>query len=217
MHLQSKARIILNPYFHSVFLLWVSLAGSILAISTRIDIFKFINSHNTEATDRLFFLITYMGQPEVIIPTLIALMLLPQFRHKWYFFTGVACNISPLIIQQVLKKLFHHDRPFRMFSQDHDWIHFASYWTKLVGNNSFPSGHSQGAFSFFCFLSLLLPARYRMFGLLFGIFAVAVCYSRVYLAAHFFDDVFFGSIVGAVTTTLLFSLMNKYHPVTAEL
>ena len=52
--------------------------------------------------------------------------------------------------------------------------------------------------------------KYNKWGLLFFLLALSVCYSRLYLAAHFFDDVYAGSIVGAVTTTLIFSVMNKY-------
>jgi len=87
----------------------------------------------------------------------------------------------------------------------------------LTQNYKFPSnericvmGHSTGAFSFFCFLSLILTARYKAFGLLFFLLALSVCYSRMYLAAHFFDDVYAGSILGTTLTMLMFSIMNQY-------
>jgi membrane-associated phospholipid phosphatase len=38
-----------------------------------------------------------------------------------------------------------------------------------------------------------------------------VGYSRMYLAAHFFLDVYVGSILGTVFTTVIFAMMNKYR------
>jgi len=45
---------------------------------------------------------------------------------------------------------------------------------------------------------------------LFFIVALLVGYSRMYVAAHFFADVYVGSIVGVVITTLCYVLMTKY-------
>jgi membrane-associated phospholipid phosphatase len=88
-------------------------------------------------------------------------------------------------------------------------MHYRPEWPVLL-ERSFPSGHSEGAFSFLCFLSLLLPYRYNKLGILFFLLALTVCYSRIYLAAHFFEDVYAGSIIGTVATTLIFSFMVRY-------
>jgi membrane-associated phospholipid phosphatase len=69
--------------------------------------------------------------------------------------------------------------------------------------HSFPSGHTCAAFSLFTFLSLLASARYQPLGLLFFILAALVGYTRMYLAAHFFADVYAGSILGTIGTILL--------------
>ncbi len=179
------------------------------------QLFASVNMHYTPLADTLMYYITFMGQPEIIIPTLVGLMLLPQFRTKWYFLTAVAANITPLLMQQWIKRMFHAPRPLNYFNRA-NWIHYLPQWPELL-RDSFPSGHSQGAFSFFCFLSLLLPAKYKRFGSLFFVLAIMVCYSRLYLAAHFFKDVYFGSIIGATTTTLLFSVMQslKASPIVA--
>ncbi len=209
-----KFKLAYNPYFHIPFLLWV-VVGGILAYSfNKKELFAAVNTHYTPIADFLMYHITYMGQPEVIIPTLIALMFIPVFRTKWYFTAAVLGNITPLVMQQWLKRLFHSPRPLLYFNGD-PWIHYLHQWPELT-RNSFPSGHSQGAFSFFCFLTLLLPARYSKVGLLFFTLALMVCYSRLYLAAHFFEDVYTGSIIGATTTTLIFSLVSSYRPVKKE-
>ncbi len=191
-------------------LAWM-LSGAILLLTFgKQQLFMAVNSHYTAVGDHLMYWTTYVGQPEVIVPVLLLIALLPRFRNKWYLLTAIVCNISPLIVQQVMKQLFYHPRPLKFYSHA-EWIHFVKgYWPELTGNNSFPSGHSQGAFSFFCFLSLLLPAKYRKAGLLFFFMALSVCYSRMYLAAHFFEDIYTGGMIGAFTTTLLFSLMSQY-------
>jgi membrane-associated phospholipid phosphatase len=85
------------------------------------------------------------------------------------------------------------------------------HWPKLY-HNSFPSGHTTGAFCLFCFLSFLLPAGKKWIGLIFFEMAVAVGYSRIYVAAHFYTDVYAGSIIGTVTCVVMFAIMTYFKP-----
>lgn len=180
----------------------------LLLLFTKQELFYFVNSHNTPATDKLLYYATYMGQGEVIVPVLLLLMVIPKYRNLEYFSMAVIVSIIPFFIQQGLKSYFDHPRPLNYFNHA-AWIHFSPEWPELM-YKSFPSGHSEGAFSFFCFLSLLLQPRYARFGYVFFVLALFVCYSRMYLAAHFFADTYIGSIIGAVTTTIIFSLVTKY-------
>ncbi len=191
-------------------------SGAVLLLSfTKEQLFASVNTHYTVFGDTLMYYTTFLGQPEVIIPGLLSLLLIPSLRNGWYLITAICCNITPLLIQQWLKRIFHHPRPlsyFHWFDHKAEWLHYLPQWPELL-RNSFPSGHSQGSFSFFCFLTLLLPKQYQKAGLIFFVFAISVCYSRLYLAAHFFADVYTGSMIGAVTTTLIFSLLSRYRPV----
>ena len=206
--MRDKFRLKTNPYFHIGLLLWMMTGAILLALFDQRQLFSFFNSHYTTLGNYLMYGITFLGQPEVIVPVLLGLMLLvKQYRNWWFAITAIACNITPLLLQQMMKHFLYHPRPLKFYSHA-EWIHFEKgLWPELTGNNSFPSGHSQGAFSFFCFLSLLLPPRYRGLGFVFFCLALQVCYSRMYLAAHFFADVYTGSTIGALTTTLLFSIM----------
>ena len=214
--MRNKIRIAYNPCFHLPLLAWMVIGGILLLTFNKEVLFASINTHYSVPADYVMYYITWMGQPEVIIPTLIFLLLLiPSIRSGWFFLSAIVCNITPLGIQQLLKRYFHHPRPLNYFHwTEHKaaWIHYLPQWPELL-RNSFPSGHSQGAFSFFCFLSLLLPARYRWWGTVFFLCALMVCYSRMYLAAHFFADVYTGSLIGGITTTLLFSVMEMFKPV----
>lgn len=185
------------------------LAGGIALFNcSKHDLFYFINGRYSNAADVFMYYITWLGQAEVIIPALLLLMLIPALRNWWYFFTALACNIIPFLIQHFVKDWLNYPRPQLLYKEL--GMHYLPQWEKLW-HSSFPSGHSQGAFSFFCFLSLLLPQKYRALGLLFFLLAISVCYSRIYLAAHFFGDVYVGSMLGTVITSIVFMIMTKYR------
>ena len=183
--------------------------GVLLIIFSRRDLFYAINTNYSDTANEIMYYMTFLGQGEVIVPVLLFLFIFPKFRNWQYFFTALCCNLVPFLIQQGLKTLFDHPRPRRLYYYELERMHYLPQWPELL-ERSFPSGHSQGAFSFFCFLSLLLPSRYNKLGLLFFIMALTVCYSRIYLTAHFFEDVYVGSILGAGLTTIIYAVIDKY-------
>ncbi len=171
------------------------------------QLFFAINSRHTAIADFIMYYVTEMGEGFVITAVLVLLMVLPQFRTWWYFISASLCNLLPFFVQQSIKSYYDAPRPVNVFKHA-EWIHLSKDWPELL-YRSFPSGHSEGAFCFFCFLSLLMPPRHRALGLVLFMLAMAVCYSRVYLAAHFFADIYAGSIVGVVLCTFIYSVMAK--------
>ncbi len=196
-----------NPFFILPFLLWMIVGGFLLLNFTNKDLFCAVNSNHTELADKLMYLTTRMGEGWIIIAILLLLFAIPRFRSWWYFLSALLCNILPFFIQQSLKSYYDSPRPINYFKHA-PWIHLPSGCPELL-YRSYPSGHSEGAFCFFCFISLLLPPRYKAWGLLFFTLALAVAYSRVYLAAHFFADVYAGSILGTIGCVLVYSIMDQ--------
>jgi membrane-associated phospholipid phosphatase len=180
----------------------------LLLAFSRQQLFYTINTHYSAIGDAIMYYTTWLGEGQVIVAALLLLLVFPYFRNWWYFTTALLCNIIPFLVQQWLKILFDAPRP-RLLFYDRLWMHYSPDWPVLL-HNSFPSGHSEGAFSFFCFLSLILPDRYKKIGFLFFLLALSVCYSRVYLAAHFFEDIYAGSILGALMTMIIYSILYKY-------
>lgn len=203
-----KVKIPYNRYFLVPFLLWMLAGGVLLALLTKVQLFHAINTHHNNITDTLMYRATLMGQPEVIIPVMLLVMALPRYRNRWFILTACLCNITPLIIARLAKSYFDAPRPISYF-QHAPWIHVSPDWPVLL-QFSFPSGHSEGAFSFFCFLSLILQPDHKGYGLLFFLLALLVGYSRVYLAAHFFADVYAGSIIGTASCLAMYAFMDKY-------
>ena len=206
--MHKKWQISYNPWFFFPFLIWVVAGGVLQLFFTKEQLFFAINIHNTPLADVIMYYTTWLGEGWFIVILMLLLFAITRFRNLWFFITASLCSLIPLAIQQGLKEYFKAPRP-RSYFHDPSVMHFLSTWPSLI-NNSFPSGHSEGAFSFFCFASLLLPEKNRKVGLLFFLLAVSVCYSRIYLTAHFFADVYAGSIIGATVTTLVYSVMYLY-------
>ncbi len=172
-------------------------------------LFATINSHHTAAADSVFNAYTNLGDGMAVTFILLTLFGAPAFRNLWFAITAAACNVIPALVVQIIKLIVAAPRPLRYYGADSNWIHIADGWRKLEGHHSFPSGHTAGAFSLFCFLALLLPKRWAPLGGVFFFAALVVGYTRMYLAAHFYADVYAGSVVGTLTTLGIFALMRR--------
>jgi membrane-associated phospholipid phosphatase len=200
----------INLWFVIPFLLWVVVGGIMLAQYSSRELFETVNAHHSSGLDVLMRNLTNFGDGTAISLILLILLAAPKFRNWWYVITAVVCNALPAIFIQIAKGIFNAPRPFEYFKSDPSWIHFNQQWGERLYHHSFPSGHSGGAFSMYCFLALLLPRKYRWVGVLLFCFALVVGYSRLYLAAHFFADVYAGSIIGTLTTIMGFAFMKRY-------
>lgn len=181
----------------------------LLIVFNKDTLFYAINNSVTPFLNIVMPYITYLGEGWLIAITLLLLLGFSRFRNWWYFTAAVLSNVLPTIFTQVIKSSVQAPRPLKYFNEI-QWVHTLPDWPRLM-ERSFPSGHTCGAFSLFCFLSLLLPEKQRYYGLLFFVLALLVGYSRVYLAAHFFEDVYAGSIIGCLVSLFTVSIMNKYE------
>ncbi len=195
-------------YFIYLLLVWFVIGGYLLIQEQDRSIYRGINEHHTALGDALFPYITHIGEATVIIPCLFALFLFRRFRTRWFVLAMVVCNMAPFLITQAVKSLVNAPRPLKYF-QEAPWIH------RVLGQPvnydfSFPSGHSEGSFALLCFISLLLPPKYRLWGIVTFLIGMAVLYSRIYLSQHFFRDVYVGSLIGAGSCLIAFWLIRPF-------
>jgi membrane-associated phospholipid phosphatase len=201
-----------NRFFLLPFLVWIVVGAILLIRFDRRVLFGAVNMNHTEALDSVMYALTNLGDGIGIIFVLLLLVAIPKLRNWWYAVAAIACNAIPAIIIQILKGVFDAPRPFEYYKGDDTWIHFSEAWGEHLHYHSFPSGHSAGAFSLFCFLSCLLPRRYQWVGIPLFLLALTVGYTRMYLAAHFYADVYVGSVIGTVVTLACFSFVRRLLP-----
>lgn len=198
-----------NPYFLVPFGIWVISGGVLLSVFDKELLFTAANTNHTPFADGLMYYTTLLGEGGFITVLLLVLLGISRFRNWWYFTAAVGTGVLPSLVTQYIKRTVDAPRPLKFFNEA-EWIHTLPQWPRLM-EHSFPSGHTCGAFSLFCFLSLLLSERYRYWGILFFVFAAMVGYSRMYVAAHFFEDVYAGSILGVSFTLLVTAIMRRYE------
>lgn len=196
-----------NPYFFIPFCIWLITGGIALIVADKETLFTFFNSHHTTWSDSLMFAITEMGEAWFITIVLLILLGFSRFRNWWYFTLAILANVLPALITQGVKNAVGAPRPLKYFGEA-TWIHTLPQWPRLL-EHSFPSGHTCGAFAFYSLMSMLLVQKYRWWGVAFFILALMVGYSRMYLAAHFFEDVYVGSIIGTIVSLLAVLILSK--------
>lgn len=195
----------LKSFFFICYFIFLIIGGAALLLYSKIDLFLFINKSNHYSTDYFFRYFTNVG--DGIFYGIVILGLL-CYKYK-YAIIGLISFLLTSLIAQLLKRLVfvNEYRPVKYF-KDLDLEFHIIEGVKLYSNNSFPSGHATTAFSIFCLLSLIF--RQNILGFLFFLCAFLASYSRIYIGQHFFSDIYFGSLIGVIFTSLIFLILNKY-------
>lgn len=184
-----------NPYFFLPYLSFLISGILFYFIFGHSGSFHLINGSNNKFLDAFFFLATNMGDGFFFLLALFVLVIL-SVRYGIY---GFVAYISSGLAAQILKRLTDMPRPKGYFAGEVPF-HIVTGVT-IHSYNSFPSGHTASAFALFMLLAIL--SGNKKLGLLFFSLAFVVAISRVYLAEHFFIDVYVGSLLGVVFSILV--------------
>ena len=194
-------------------LFFVLFMGAILAASAmaithkKIGCFIELNKLHNHLLDLFFIVVTYLGDgTAAIIFSVVTILFWRQYK------LGVQLLLAYLvsgIVAQLLKNIFAAPRPKAIIS-DGVYHYFIAGVTRS-GWNSFPSGHTTSIFAIVTILILYFKNTTACFLLL--LTAVLVGYSRIYLGQHFLDDVIAGSILGVITSLIIYcNTSNKEWP-----
>lgn len=107
---------------------------------------------------------------------------------------GILCNL--------LKYIGGVSRPKYFFLEGYERINLFNLEHKV---NSFPSGHTQAAFT----LAILLIIYTNRFTVIILIFAILMGISRIFMSMHFPSDLLFGAYIGSLTPLLIFDWFFK--------
>jgi membrane-associated phospholipid phosphatase len=163
-------------------------------------------NHNTNESLSLFFRqITHFG--EWFFIAAIALYLLVKNRTNFRFFA--IGFFTQLILSQTLKKIFNMPRPLSFFNENQ--LQLIEHTPKLY-HHSFPSGHTTTAF-FVAFWLILFYRTSKTISSILIILAILVGISRIYLLAHFKEDVLFGSFLGVLSALLPIYLLEEKNKI----
>ena len=109
-------------------------------------------------------------------------------------FAGIACNLIKYVIGVARPKYF--------FFQGFDRLDF---FNALHKSNSFPSGHTQAAFT----LAILIMIYVKKYHLFILCMATLMGISRIFMTMHFPSDILFGAYLGAIVPIFLYK--NVYY------
>jgi len=195
-----------NRYFLGLFAAWVLLGGIALLFFDKQVLFAIVNTHHSSGMDVFMYYVSMLGEGPFGAILLLLLLGMRQLRNWWYFTAALCCNVLSALLTQWAKFMVNAPRPLQYFNNA-EWVHVSPDWPRLYAH-SFPSGHTCAGFALCSFLAFLLPPPYRKWGIFLFVVALLIGYSRIYLAAHFFLDVYVGSILGTLFTIAMLAVMR---------
>lgn len=198
-----------NQVFFAVFVIFLIIGGGVLVVLHQGDDILFFNQHRTIFSDFFFRFFTKLGEVYVYLPVLLLLLF---YRYR-YAVSVPLLGITVLTLSFGFKSLFAHDRPLAFFRKlgQLDQLQFIEGVRVNGGATSFPSGHTMSAFAIFAFMAFCLPQKKWMGAALFLV-AMLVGFSRIYLIQHFFEDVYFGAILGVLVAMIWYWLQFSILP-----
>ncbi len=204
MLVQTRQLLLQNKGFYIPYLLFVVFATVIVAIYPKVDSFLWLNQFHSPSADLIFSLATHLGDGKLAVAFLLFLSLV-NYRLA---LTALYCFLLVLVLTQIGKLVLFEDvlRPAGHFRALGQAIRLVE-GVEVHYNNSFPSGHSASAFALFSFIAIAV--RNKGWGMLLFVVALVAAYSRIYLAQHFFNDVYIGSIIGILCTLLMTAFLQN--------
>jgi undecaprenyl-diphosphatase len=169
------------------------------------DLFLAINGAHSSFFDFLMF---WASDKWIWIPLYLffAYLLFKNYgKRVWILIllAGFAIALSDFSSTYLFKYVFQRPRPCHEPALE-GIIHLIN--GQCGGRYGFISSHASNSFALATFLALLLGKKIRFFTPLILIWALLLCYSRVYLGVHYPGDVILGGIWGAGIGAAVFVL-----------
>ncbi len=150
--------------------------------------------------DIFFELITMLGEKNILIAG-IAWMFWNIDKKKGFILSFTL--LFSLFLNAVLKISFHNSRPFEVIPEIlGKRVHTATGY-------SFPSGHTQGATTFYLALSLILKKKWVFIPAI--AISLLVALSRLYLGVHWPVDVIGSLVAGAGVAIIMYKILSALY------
>ncbi|GAB3810050.1 hypothetical protein GCM10028819_53020 [Spirosoma humi] len=180
--------------------------GVLQVVYSQAQLMQWVNSRNSSLADLIFPYITYVGDGAFFIAVCLLLIALINWRVGLMAFASFA--LSSLVSEFLKKVVFNGSpRPLKYFEHSTFQYHLIE-GLDIHSYNSFPSGHTTTAFAMFGLLAFLDQKKSR--GWIWLLLGLLAGYSRVYLFQHFVEDVYAGSLVGILSSIVIYALMSRW-------
>ena len=174
------------------------------------ELFLLINGLHNSFADFVMF---WMSEKFIWIPVYLFFIFLiyRQFKLKKTLIiilsVAIMIAISDQISVHLFKNIFQRLRPCHDPALM-DIVHLVK--GKCGGQYGFISSHASNTFALSFFMINLIGRKYKYFTTLILIWALLICYSRIYLGVHFPADIIIGAILGAFLGWLFSWLSIKF-------
>ena len=194
-----------NRLFFLLYALALAIVGVLQLVYSQEQLMQWVNSRNNEIADLLFPYITYMGDGAFSVVVCL-LLLLYNWRVGLMAFASFALSaLTSLFLKSVVYP--NSPRPLLFFEHSTYEYHIIK-GLDIYSYGSFPSGHTTTAFALFTILAFLDKRKNRAWMWL--LLGILTGYSRVYLFQHFVEDAYAGSLVGTLSSVLIYLLMKSW-------
>ena len=156
-----------------------------------VAILQWLHAHQHPLITQLMIEMTYLGTGSVVVVVVgVAALFLWHTEHKHSARLLLAATIGNIVLNGVLKLVYHRARP-TVFE-----------WQTTAVSSSFPSGHAMSAtvvYGTVAYLVMRLQKHHWAKMLTLGaavLLILLVCLTRLYLGVHYPSDVIGGMIVG---------------------
>jgi undecaprenyl-diphosphatase len=174
------------------------------------DLLLWVNGHHSPFFDKMMFLIS--GRAEWIpLYAVVLAFIIWKFRWNslWIILSVVVMITLSDQVANLLKSGVQRPRPCKDAEIGH-LVHLVNSYCS--GAYGFVSGHAANSFALATFISLLFRKKWIVSAMF--LWAALVSYSRIYLGVHYPGDIMGGAIVGILLAWLIFTLLNRFLPLT---
>lgn len=203
---QFKAVFLHNKLFFKLFLIWLFIGLILFFTIGDTKIFFFVNSRHSIIFDYVNTVFSLFGRGDFIAIVLLLLLFVKELRTREYLYSSLVFGITIPVLIYLMKDFFNRERPLSIWT--HEQIHTVP-WLENLYNNSFPSGHTFGAFGFFFILNHFIAGNKKLVTCIYFILALSCGYSRMYLGQHHFTDILAGSVGGIIFSYCIISIVHK--------